>query len=51
MMELRVQHVYFALVFLPPVMASSSHIGGDEEMPKSSVGTKVGGMVDCPSSQ
>jgi hypothetical protein len=50
MEELRAQHVYTASASSPPVVASSSHIGGDEEMPDSSASTETGGMVNVPSS-
>ena len=50
MEELRAQRVYTALVFSPPVVASSSQIGGDEEGTKSIASTEVGGMINAPSS-
>jgi hypothetical protein len=50
MEELRAQHVYTASASSPPVVASSSHIGGDEKMPDSSASTETGGMVNVPSS-
>ena len=50
MEELRAQHFYTASVSSPPVVASSSHIGGDEEMSDSSASTEIGGMVNAPSS-
>ena len=51
MEELRAQHVYVVLAFPPPMVASSSHFGGDEKWPNSIVGTKVRSMVNAPSSQ
>jgi hypothetical protein len=50
MEELRAQRVYTALASSPPVVASSSHIGGDEEGMDSIASTEVGGMVNAPSS-
>jgi hypothetical protein len=51
MEELRAQRAYTALASSPPVVASSSHIGGDEGRPDSTVGIEVGGMVNAPSSK
>ena len=39
----------FSVYSLPPVVASSSTVGGDEGRLDSSAGTEVGGMVDAPS--
>jgi hypothetical protein len=50
MEEFQAQHFYTASASLPPVVASSSHIGGDEEMPDPSASTETGGMVNAPSS-
>ena len=49
--EPRAQQVYTALVTFPPVVASSSHIDGDEEGMDSIASTEVGGMINAPSSQ
>lgn len=51
MEELQAQWVYTALIFLPPMVASSSHISGDEEKPDYIATTNVGNMVNAPSSQ
>ena len=51
MEELRAQQIYTALASSPPVVASSSHIGGDGEGMDSIASTEVGGMVNAPSSQ
>ena len=40
----------FSPIVKPPVVASLSHVGGDEEMLNSIVGIEVGGMVNAPSS-
>jgi hypothetical protein len=40
-----------SIVSPPPLVASSSHIGGDEEKPYSTVGIEVEGMVNAPSSK
>ena len=48
MEELRAQRVYTALASSPPVVASSSHIGGDGEGMDSIASTEVGGMVNAP---
>ena len=50
MEELRAQRVYVTLVFSPPVVASSSYIGGDKEGQDSITSTEVGGMLNAPSS-
>jgi hypothetical protein len=44
MEEFRTQRVY-------PDVASSSHVGGDEEGTDFIASTEVGGMVNVPSSQ
>ena len=49
--ELQAQRVYTALASSPPVVASSSHIGGDEEGMDFIASTEVGSMVNAPSSQ
>ena len=48
MEELRIQRVYTALGSLPPMVASSSYIGGDEEGMDSIASTEVGGIVNTP---
>ena len=50
MEELRAQQVYIALASSPPVVASSSHIGGDGEGMDYIASTEVGGMVNASSS-
>jgi hypothetical protein len=49
MEKLQAQRVYIALASSPTVVASSSHIGGDEEGTNSIASTKVGGMINPPS--
>ena len=49
--ELRARQVYTALTSSPPVLASSSHSGGDEGRPGSTVSIEVGGIVNAPSSE
>ena len=49
--ELRAQRVYIAMASSLPVVASSSHIGRDEEGKDSSTSTEPGGMVNAPASQ
>ena len=51
MEELQFQWIYTALASSPPVVASSSHIGGDEEGMDSIASMKVEGMVNAPSSE
>ena len=51
MEELRAQRVYTTLASSPPMVASSSHIGGDEEGIDTIASTEVGGMVNASSSQ
>ena len=51
MKELRGQRVYTALASLPQVVASSSHIGGNEDGIDSIASMDVGDMVNAPSSQ
>ena len=51
MEELQAQRVYIALASSHPMEVSSSHISGDEEGTNSIASTKVGGMVNAPSSQ
>ena len=51
MKELRAQHVYTAMASSPPVVVSSSHIGGDEERTDSSASTDPRGMVNAPAFQ
>ena len=51
MKELRAQWVYIAMASSPPMVASSSHFGGDEEGMDSSASTEHGGMVNAPTSQ
>jgi hypothetical protein len=50
MEELRAPWVYTSLASSSPMVASSSHVGGDEEGTNSIASTKVGGMVNVPSS-
>ena len=50
MEELWTQQIYIALASSPPVVASSTHIGGDEEGTNSIASPEVGGMVNVPSS-
>ena len=45
MEDFRAQHVYTALISSLPVVASSSHIGGDEEGTNSIANTEVWDMV------
>ena len=51
MEELQAQRIYITLASSPLVMASSSHIGGDEEEMDSIASMEVGGMVNVPSFQ
>ena len=48
MEELQAQRVYTVLASSLLVVASSSHIGGDEEMLDSISGTKVGAWLMSP---
>ena len=51
MEELWAQRVYTPLASSPPVVASSLHIGGDEEGMDSIASMEVGDMVNALSSQ
>ena len=48
MEELRAQRVYTTMASLLPVVASSSHIGGDEEGTNFSLNTKLGVWLMTP---
>ena len=50
MEELAAQRIYITLVSSSPVVVFSSHIGGDEEGTDFIASTKVGGMINAPSS-
>ena len=51
MKEIRAQRVYTALASPLPVVASSPHIGGDEDRPNFIVGIEVGSMNNAPFSK
>ena len=51
MEELRAQQFYIVVAPSRPVVASSSHIGGDEEGADSIANTKVRDIVNAPSSR
>ena len=51
MEKLQAQHFYTASASLPSVVASSSHIGGDEETPDFNANIETRGMGNAPSSQ